>query len=260
LGITYALVFAGILGVMGVILYFLSGITLRPIRKNMESQRRFIADVSHELRTPLSVMKAEAEVALLDSSDEKDRREALKGNIEEINRISIIINNLISFTNVSGLTPASFEAVDLLSVINRSVEKLRMVARTSGVIVEVDCPEDTSVWGNEIALEQAVVNLVKNAIAHTEADGSVKILVTEADGGYIELEVKDTGTGIPAEDFEKIFEPFFKSGESIIAKRGSVGLGLTLVKEIVRSHKGDIQVESTVGVGTSFHIILPVSG
>ncbi|HET8574842.1 MAG TPA: HAMP domain-containing sensor histidine kinase [Candidatus Paceibacterota bacterium] len=255
---TYVLVFAGMLAVMGVLLYFLAGITLRPIRKNMEGQRRFIADVSHELRTPLSVMKAEAEVALLEGSDDKDRKNALRGNIEEINRISIIINNLISFTHVNGLTASSFASVDIHSVINRSVEKLYMPAKKAGVQVEVNCTNGTSVWGNEIALEQAVINLLKNAIAHTPPGGSVKISVSEVSSGQIRLQVKDTGTGIPPEDLEKIFEPFFKSGKSENAKRGSVGLGLALVKEIVRSHKGKLQVESTLGEGATFNIFLPV--
>lgn len=254
---TYALFFMGIMGVMGVIAYLLAGVALRPIRRNMESQRRFIADVSHELRTPLSVMQSEAEVALFDGATESDRKEALRVNIEEINRIAIIINNLVSFTHIGGLSQASFVRVDLTSVITRSVEKLRKLSKVSGVEVETHFGQERNTFGNEIALEQVVVNLVKNAISHTPRDGRVVVRCGAYSSTRISLLVEDTGSGISKEDVERIFEPFFKSGKSKIAERGSVGLGLTIVKEVLRSHHGNIFVESEFGEGTTFTVLLP---
>lgn len=258
LKLTYALFFVGMLGVMSVVLYFLAGVTLRPIRKNMESQRRFIADVSHELRTPLAVMQTEAEVSLLEGANDDDRTEALRVNIEEISRISLIINNLVSFTHVSGLTPASFSRVELSSVVGRAVAKLQTVATKGDVTITVNCPNLIFVYGNEIALEQVVLNLVKNAITHTTDKGEVKVACSVDADDMACIEVADTGEGIPEEDISKIFEAFFKSGKAKISDHGNVGLGLTIVKEVIRSHNGSIDVDSTLGEGTTMTVYLPL--
>jgi signal transduction histidine kinase len=245
-----------------VLSYFFVNITLRPIREFVEAQRRFISDASHELRTPLATVKTENEVALLDP-DRVTREEAislLQSNVEEVNRIATILNNLLnlaSFNSATGAPP--FSAVDLAAVARLVQDRLKLLAGRKEIRIAADLRQ-TWVWGNATALEEIISNLLKNAVQYTPAGGQVSIEVRsdpkEKKGVLV---VRDTGVGIAPQDLPHIFEPFYRSDKSLHMHQQGNGLGLPLVREIAKRHRGLIDIQSEIGKGTIVTILIPLA-
>lgn len=252
-----------VLVAMAVLSYFFVHITLRPIKEFVDSQRRFISDASHELRTPLATVKTENEVALLDP-DRVTREEALsllQSNVEEVNRIATILNNLLnlaSFNSATGAPP--FSAVDLSAVAKLVLERMKMLAGRKEIKLTAHKLQPVMVWGNATALEEIVSNLLKNAIQYTPAGGEIFLEVLpdpkEKKG---ELIVRDTGVGIAPEELKYVFEPFYRSDKSLHMHQQGNGLGLPLVREIVKRHRGSIDIQSVVGKGTTVVILVPLA-
>lgn len=258
-----ALLVALVLVAVGILNYFFVRMTLRPIREFVEAQRRFISDASHELRTPLATVKTENEVALLDPA-RVTREEAislLRSNVEEVDRISTILNNLLnlaSFNSATGAPP--FTAVNLSGIAERVMERMKFLADRKKVRLVVTKAANVLVWGNGTALEEVVSNLVKNAIQYTPAEGEVKLTIhADPDSRNAELVVRDNGIGIAPKDLPYIFEPFYRSENSLHMHQQGTGLGLPLVREIVKRHRGTIHIDSAPGKGTAVAIKLPLA-
>lgn len=238
--------------------YFIAKMTLTPTRTALKSQKRFVSDIAHELRTPLSVIKTNSEVALLDEALHKDVREIFENTIEELDRVSSIINNLLTFSNLVHPEQIKFAIVGLGEVVDTAVKKLDELIKKKEIKVTVRKTSPDSVWGNMIALEQIVINIIKNAINYNKAGGAVVVRVEPDYRGNVVLTVTDDGMGISAKDLTHIFEPFYRAESSRNRASGSSsGLGLTIVSELVKLHSGRIGVRSTVGQGTTVTIILP---
>ncbi len=242
--------------------YFAVELTLRPIRIFLEGHRRFIADASHELRTPLAVMRTEIEVALLDpeSVSKSEAIEILKSNAEEIERMSKILTNLLnlaSFNDVSGEPPMA--PVDLEEVIERVGERLKRNIAAKHIEFSTFHVEKVRVLGNNVALEEVVSNLLKNAINYTDPGGKVFVSLQELNDNYAELIIRDTGVGIAASELPHVFEPFYRSERSFHMDKTGSGLGLPLVKEMIKRHKGSINIESAQGKGTTITVKLPLA-
>lgn len=247
--------------------YILAEVILWPIRRAMEQQKRFIANVSHELRTPLSVMKTSSEIALLDGAKATpaDLANALRSNLEEIDRMAKITQFLFTFSNVENrLAKIEMSPVNLSEVVGKVVDSKRALAAGKGVTLRFSSPElPTIVKGNATALEEMVLNLVKNAVAYTPSGGSVSVYLVKKNylkTGYsaITLSVEDTGVGIPEEDLPNIFEAFYRGRNAVKQGRDTnSGLGLAIVKEIATLHKATISAKSEVGRGTTISIKFP---
>lgn len=215
-------------------------------------RRKLIADVAHELRTPLAVMRGEIE-AMVDGMipmdqgrlqslyDETGRLKRMVEGIEELNRAE---------TSVLSLAPERFPLRPFLGHI---VERFERVFEENGVKLEAECPEDVEVFADPERLSQIVINLLSNAGRATMRGGKVSIrVVAEPDGR--KLYIEDTGQGISEEDLPFIFERFYKGAG------GGLGIGLTVVKELVEAHGGSVEVESTLGKGSIFTVALPWPG
>ncbi len=239
--------------------YIIAKMTLTPTRSALKSQKRFVSDIAHELRTPLSVIKTNSEVALLDDHMNHEVRKIFRNNIEELDRVSAIINNLLTFNNLVRPEPMQFGAVDLGDIVDTCVHKLDELIKRKEIKVTVKKISPHIVHGNVIALEQIVINIIKNAINYNSAGGTVSVIVEPDYRGHILLVVEDNGIGISPNDLMHIFEPFYRAERSRSRQFGSSGLGLTIVSELIKMHSGKISVASRLKYGTKVIISLPYS-
>lgn len=261
LQVTTIILFIFVLIAITFISYHSVQLTLSPIKVFLESHRRFIADASHELRTPLATMRSEIDVALLDpeSLSASESVEILRSNLEEIERMSKILTNLLnlaSFNDVSGEPPMG--PVELSEIIRNSMERVSKAATAKRVDIIADRIAPLRVRGNVTALEEVVFNLLKNSVYYSHAGGKVEIELRPHDERQAELSIRDYGIGIAPAELEHIFEPFYRSERSLHMHKSGSGLGLPLAKEIVKRHKGSIHVASELDQGTMVTVFLPL--
>jgi signal transduction histidine kinase len=243
-------------------------LSLKPARDNLRHQKLFISNVAHELRTPLSIIKTNSEVALMDPALDPGLGATFKEIIGELNRISDIINNLLSLNALARPERMQFKNLDLIPLTEAVVMRYQALARERAIRLSVRCERGSIVWGNAVALEQVISNIIKNALSYTPAKDSGSVTVTlRPQEGMVLLEVADTGVGMTQEELLHIFEPFYRADSSRNRKgqeEGS-GLGLTIVNEMVRAHRGKILVESRRKSpkrpgGTTVSVMLPLGG
>ena len=237
--------------------YIIAKITLTPARGALKSQKRFVSDIAHELRTPLSIIKTNSEVLLLDNAVDAQTKKMFRNNIEELDRASAIINNLLTVSNIIHPEQIQFGLVNMGDVATGSVKKLDELVRKKEIKMVVKKINPSTVWGNTVALEQIVLNLVKNAINYNRIGGTVTVKVEPDYRGHIVLSVEDNGVGISQKDLLHIFEPFYRAEQSRNRQSGSSGLGLTIVSELVNLHSGRISIRSHLKHGTVVTVFLP---
>lgn len=218
--------------------------------------RRFSADASHELQTPLTTLRGELEVALRSSRTPEEYQETLKSALEEIERISRLVEGLLILARAeSGALRMDRRPVDLAELAEEVYWRLKVLADERSVDLRMDSLEPVTVTGDRDRLRRLLVNLVDNAVKYTGPGGRVSLsVVREGDQGV--MEVSDTGPGIPPEEQEQIFQPFFRS-EGVLAEQGS-GLGLSIARSIALAHGGELSVQSTPGKGSTFRVGLPL--
>lgn len=219
-------------------------------------ERRFIADASHELKTPLTVINANAQMLERWAvRDEASRAEALAAIRSESATMARIINAMLTLAKSDTIDPATFEVVDLGAVVDDVATTMTPAAQAKRIGLESLCATSVFVRGEPSLLRQLVVNLTENAIKFTES-GKVMLLLRRRDG-KAQLEVRDSGPGIPAEALGQIFERFYRADPARSRHVEGTGLGLAVVNNVVRAHGGSISVSSSVGAGTTFHVELP---
>jgi signal transduction histidine kinase len=241
--------------------YFSARYALQPTRVSLEHQKRFIGNIAHELRTPLSIIRTNSEVALLDPKTGGYARTTLEGTIEELDRISGIINNLLSFDALTRPGRIRFELVDLLDIAGEVVARHRAMAQSYGINIALDSDGTPAyVMGNRIALEQALTNLTKNALNYTPQHDKRSVIVrVDNNEETVVASVIDTGIGIAQQDLYHVFQPYYRgdtSRERGIGK-GTSGLGLAIVNDIVRAHSGSIVIRSALNKGTTIELSFP---
>lgn len=242
--------------------YLAARFALRPTRNSLQFQKRFIGNVAHEIRTPLAIIKTSTEVALMDPHLSADVRSTLEETITELDRISETINNLLSFDTLIRPGRVRSEPFDLRNVVETVLQRHAALAASRGIALTTQMtPGRHVIIANPIALDQVLTNLVKNAINYTpqHKEGSVTVGVENDYEGRVTITVSDTGIGIAQKDLFHIFEPFYRAETSRVRGVGSgtSGLGLAIVSEIVRLHRGTIVVRSALGRGTTFELSFP---
>ena len=220
----------------------------------------FFSNVSHEFRTPLTLMLGPVEDALTDPDNPLPRvqRERLSLVQRSSLRLMKLVNTLLDFSRIeAGRVQASYVPTDLARFTADLASAFRSILENAGLRLTVDCPPlPADVWVDREMWEKVVLNLLSNAFKFTFA-GEIAVTL-RAEGGRVELSVRDTGTGIPKEALPRIFERFHQvKGARGRSYEGS-GIGLALVQELVRLHGGEVRVESTVGEGTVFTVSLPL--
>lgn len=254
---------SGIAGILVIMLfiagiaYLLTIILISLQRDASEKQRLFAANASHELRTPLSILKTISEVMRMRLKNlTKDELEKFTEDIiEEVDRMTGIIEFFVYFTALEDRgRKLQMTSIPLSQVSESAVRSLAHFAAEHDVEVVVKKPVGGIIHGNYTAIEEMLINLLKNAIAHTPHGGRVR-LATEINDTRVCCSIVDNGTGIAPEDLPHIFEPFYRSANK--ARKSGSGLGLTLVKQIVKLHRASIDVKSTLGEGSTFTVCFP---
>jgi len=221
----------------------------------------FIANVSHELRTPIAMLQGYSEAILDDvvTSDD-DRKEMTKIIYEESQRMGRLVTDLLDLARMeSGRMRLYKEKVLINTVIKRITQKFTQSAKESSVHLQFKSTivDDLLIEIDEDRIEQVLTNLIDNAIRHTPNEGNVTIRV-EKEKAFVKISVEDTGTGIPQEDLPYVFERFYKADKSRTRGKGGTGLGLAIAKNMVEAHDGNISVNSTENLGTTFVFNLPI--
>ncbi len=232
--------------------------TLERLERLFNSQRQFLADISHELRTPLTSIKGN--LAYMQRVRQVDPP-VLSSMIKETDRMTRLVNDLL-FLNMAdhGEVPLKWETVELDTLILEVFQQAQAIV--AGRIRLVLGEEDQArVLGDRDRLKQVLLNLVVNAVEFTPDDGQVTINLRCMDD-QVEIQIIDTGTGIPPEDLPHIFDRLYRSDPSRNRRKlGGAGLGLPIASWIVSAHHGKIDVESEVGKGSIFTVTLPkISG
>jgi len=239
--------------------YIITRLALAPVRNALESQKQFIGNVAHELRTPISIIKTNTEVSLMSPDVSKELRGTLNSTIEELDRTSEIINNLLSLSAYIRPERMEFTDVDLGAIVNEVMLKLRGLSEPKHLEIEARLSERRTVVGNAVALDQIVMNILKNAILYTPTNGRILITVEPVHPNHIEFSVRDSGAGIPRKDLFRIFEPYYRGDPSRKRSGSGSGLGLTIVSELVKLHNGKIVMRSAERRGTTVTILLPAA-
>ncbi|MDE2165957.1 MAG: heavy metal sensor histidine kinase [Alphaproteobacteria bacterium] len=220
---------------------------------------QFSDDVAHELRTPINNLRGEIEVALSKARSEDDYRDILGSCLEECARISRVIATLLflarSDTAADALRRENIDVGEELANVESFYEP---AAAEAGVALRIAGAKGVRAELDRTLFQQAIGNLVSNAIAHTPKGGSVELAAAEA-AGRLTVTVSDTGCGIAAEHLPRVFERFYRVDRARAGSEQNAGLGLAVVKSIVNRHGGQIEIDSAVGRGTTVKLVLSVS-
>ena len=239
------------------------------LRLTYESQRRLLANIAHELRTPLTSIQGYAQ-GLSDGVfvTEEQRQDALDTIGEESERVNDLLVQILELARLeSRQSGPRVREVDVDDIIGRVLRRHRVEADNNGIGLAGPAPGSRKVLGDEGLIDQAIDNLVRNAIRHTPEGGHVDVGVSSSSSGTrgtlnVRIRVSDTGSGIPPEALPHIFDRFYRANgeelsETETGNGHGFGLGLSIVREIASSHGGSVNVESELGKGTTFVLELP---
>ncbi len=249
----------------GIILLMLIGLVviIRAVIHESEMARiksEFVSNVSHELKTPLALIRMFGET--LDSgivSDEKKRKEFYGIIRTESERLTHLINNVLDFSKMdTGRKKYNFVKADLVQVVRNSVEAYKFHIRENGFEITGEFPDESIMLNiDKDSISQSVLNLLSNAVKYSDKTKYIKIKVSKDETSAI-ISVSDKGIGIPKIEMKKIFEKFYRVSNEQVQESKGTGLGLTLTKQIVEAHDGEINVESEPGKGSRFTIKIPL--
>jgi len=224
-------------------------------------RRDFVANVSHELKTPITAIKGSVETLQGGAVDEPASAEQFLGIIaRQADRLNAIIEDLLALSRIEqGEEQSGIELRTgrVLSVLHGAVQSCQVKAGDKQLTLELDCPPDLEARLNAPLLEQALTNLIDNAIKYSPDRGRVLISATRGATGQVTIKVEDWGSGIPREHLPRLFERFYRVDKARSRKIGGTGLGLAIVKHIIQAHGGQVTVESSPGQGSTFTLQLP---
>jgi signal transduction histidine kinase len=228
------------------------------LQDSFQRERQFIGDVAHELKTPVATLKSGIELALLKNRTNDEYRQFFKETLIDVNRLSTTIKNILDLAwlgaESSQISENSFNLSVTLTELSEIATKLAAQKRIS---IRNNIRQNIFVIGVEDKITRAILNIIDNAIKYTPVDKTVSITLHKRGGSAI-LEITDTGIGISEKEIDHIFERFYRGAKT--AKTLGSGLGLAIAQGIIKAHRGEIDVTSKVGKGTTVSITLPIKG
>jgi signal transduction histidine kinase len=233
-------------------------------REKKALEEHFITMVSHQLRSPLVAIQQYFEVILAGIAGEPDARwmDMIRKAGERVRGLLGLINDWLDLSRIDqGRLLGQFRPVDPAALLGRLIEFLSPSARAAGVTLEWSAapPRDAArITGDEESLEQVFSNILSNAIKFNRPQGKVGVRLT-TEPGWVVIEIRDTGIGIPSESLPRVFDQFYQVAPREGGVRKGSGLGLSIAKKIVEAHRGRIDVASEPGVGTVFMVCLPAA-
>jgi len=231
--------------------------TFGRLERSFVQLRRFTADASHELRTPLTSIRSVGEVALRGPRGDAQCREAIGSMLEEVERLARLLDCLLTLSRAdAGRLTIRPEPADLGELAREVAEELSVLAEDKEQALSLEVAGPVAVSVDPTVLRLAVVNLIDNAIKHGRRGGVVRVRVRRA-GSQAVLEVADDGPGVPPEHRDRVFERFYRVDKARSRAQGGTGLGLAIARWAVEAHGGCIELESEVGKGSTFRIIIP---
>ncbi len=219
--------------------------------------RQFSADASHELRTPLTITKGETELALRRPRQAEDYRMVLESNLEEIDRMSRIVDELLFLSRADlGEIKIKMNPVAFHELVSEVQQQGLILGKEREIQTVLDVVEPVVVHGDDLRLRELLLNLVDNAVKYSQPGQTVTLSLVVS-GNMARLQVRDQGIGIPLECQARIFDRFYRTDEARAHAGKGTGLGLAICKWIVEVHHGSIEVESTAHAGSCFTVFLP---
>ena len=236
----------------------LNGMIAR-LEEAFNKQRQFVADASHELRTPLAIIQAESSLALGKRRTQSEFKRSLELVSQEVVYMSDIVSKLLLLARSdAGVEPVDFQEVDLRDLLVELAQDVEALAQEKGSRFTLGSTDSLTIKGDRLKLRQLFLIILDNAIRHTPGGGSISGSLVRRDGSAV-ASIGDNGIGIPAEHLPFIFDRFYRVDKARSRAEGGMGLGLSIAMAIAKMHGGEIEVESQVGIGTTFHIILPLA-
>ena len=226
-------------------------------RRRLEATRRdFVSNISHELKTPVGAIGLLAETLLAEDDPAVSRRLAER-IVTEAFRLDHTIEDLLVLSRIEGEEDPVHESVAVHLVMADAVERIGPAAEQAGIVIhENDADRPLAVLGDRRQLTSALYNLLDNAVKYSDRGDIVDVTATSA-GDHVAIEVQDHGIGIPRSDLERVFERFYRVDQARSRTTGGTGLGLAIVRHVATNHAGDVLVDSRLGEGSTFTLVLP---
>ena len=227
------------------------------LQTSEQKRHRFVSDASHELKTPLASIKLLTDSILQNDMDMETVREFVGDIGNEADRLNRTTAKLLALTRVDGRESQECEIINMAPTVERVIRMLSAIAAKNNIVLEADLSQDSPVLILEDDLYQIAFNLVENGIKYNLPGGKLTVKLLRQEDNAL-LQVSDTGMGIPSDALPHIFERFFRVDKSRSRASGGSGLGLAIVRAIVQKNRGDIQVTSELGFGSTFTVSFPV--
>jgi heavy metal sensor kinase len=232
---------------------------LNRLQKGFEREKRFTSDAAHELMTPLSSMRSDAEIILRKSRSKEEYQETIERMLTEVRKMSEMVHLLLQLSRVESVHRSKPEKVSISRITEAVIEQHQESAQAKNISIQTQIDPELQVRAHGAYIEQVVNNLLKNAIKYTPEDGRVKLQLQRSSGKAV-IHLSDTGIGFDEETKQYLFERFYRANESVVQEQSGSGLGLPLVKAIIKLYGGRIRAYSEgEGKGSTFVVEFPLA-
>lgn len=228
--------------------------------KTLESHRKtFFDNATHEMKTPLTIISGYTQIISQKGFDDKDFfYKGIKKIKYESNKMHNMILKLLDISKLESNIEVEYENINISEIVNRVCEDMTIKSKKYYINIDKKIEEDLYILGNKEEISRVFINIIDNSIKYGNVKSEIKVKVKSKDSRCY-ITVKDRGIGIPQDKIDQIFKPFYRVDKQTSRENGSSGLGLSIVKNIVKNHGGEIYIESEENVGTNVNIIIPLN-